>query len=79
MRDEPASWAKAPYTRTQGSGQRFLMKDVAPLAWQAQLDACGGADRLPHGGQTMAWGDGAIGNLCRRARRAGFSLILDLI
>jgi hypothetical protein len=64
LRDDPETWKSAPYTRTQGSGKRYVLKEMAPRAWQAQLDACGGADRLPHAGDRMAFGDGAIGNLC---------------
>jgi hypothetical protein len=66
LRDTPATWKQAPYTRTQG-GERFLMKEVAPLAWQAQVDVCGGADRLPERGEGLAMGGGAIGNLCMNA------------
>ena len=66
-KEDPETWKQAPYTRTQGRGKRFVLKDLAPRAWQAQLDACGGADRLPHGGEQLAFGDGAIGNLCSQS------------
>ena len=64
LRDDPETWKQAPYTRTQGSGKRYVLKEVAPRAWQAQLDVCGGADRLPHAGEQLAFSDGTIGNLC---------------
>ena len=64
LRDNPETWKQAPYTRTQGTGKRFVLKEMAPRAWRAQLDVCGGADRLPHAGERLAFSDGAIGNLC---------------
>ena len=77
MRDEhgvdqhdPETWSKPfmgpgriGYIRTKGTDRRLVLKTDAPRAYQAQADAIGGADRLPDGGEDLAWRDAAIGNL----------------
>ena len=51
------------YVRTAGSGRKFTLRTEAPRAFRALADVVGGAERLPHGGERLAWGDGAIANL----------------
>ena len=51
------------YVRTGGSELRFNLSAEAPRALQAQLDALGGANRLPKDGAELAWGTNAIANL----------------
>lgn len=71
MRDDPGTWIDQPrpdlpingYIRTAGSGRRYRLKDVAPRAWQTQIDLVGGPHRLPDNGASMSWGDEAIANL----------------
>lgn len=67
---DPDTWSKpfpgsgrTGYIRTKGTDRRLLLKTEAPRAFQAQADAIGGADRLPGGGESLAWRDAAIGNL----------------
>ena len=50
------------HVRTQGSGARFPLKTRAPRAFAAQADVVGGARRVPDGGNSLSWGDAAIGN-----------------
>ena len=50
------------YVRTAGSKARFDLKEIAPRAFQAQLDVVGSVDQLMVGDK-LAWGDNAIGNL----------------
>ena len=51
------------YVRTAGSGRKFTLRTEAPRAFRALADVVGGAERLPHCGERLAWGDGAIANL----------------
>lgn len=66
---DPDTWGKPftggrlGYIRTKGSDRRLALKTDAPRALQAQADAVGGPDRLPEGGENLAWRDAAIGNL----------------
>ena len=69
---DPETWSKPfmgpgriGYIRTKGTERRLVLKSDAPRAFEAQADAVGGADRLPGGGQSLAWRDAAIGNLGR--------------
>ena len=50
------------YVRTTGSEARFNLKEVAPRAFQAQVDIVGGVDKLM-AGDALAWSNNAIGNL----------------
>ena len=50
------------YVRTTGSKARFNLKEVAPRAFQAQVDVVGGVDKLM-AGDALAWSNNAIGNL----------------
>ncbi len=61
---KPFGWVgKAGYVRTKGTERRLRLEADAPRAFHAQADAIGGADRLPDGGESLAWRDSAIGNL----------------
>ena len=67
---EPSGWGVMQgangipgYVRTAGSGRKFTLRTEAPKAFSALADVVGGAERLPHGGERLAWGDGAIANL----------------
>lgn len=68
---DPDTWANPfksrrgmlGYIRTKGTDRRLPLKTDAPRAFQGQVDAIGGAERLPAGGESLAWRDAAIGNL----------------
>lgn len=69
-RDKPDSWAgvsgrggRSGYVRTKGTGRRFTLGTCAPRALALQADVVGGPQRLPGNGESLAWGDAAIGNL----------------
>ncbi|MDE0420070.1 MAG: hypothetical protein OXK76_04170 [Gammaproteobacteria bacterium] len=68
-RGEPDSWrrvghgGRSGYVRTQGTGRRFTLKTRAPRALTLQADVVGGPQRLTGNGESLAWGDAAIGNL----------------
>ena len=68
-RDCPETWLQSSgmghlrgYMRTQGNGERILLKEMAPRAMLAQQDVAG-ANRLPGRGEQLVWGYSAIGNL----------------
>ena len=70
-RDEPDTWGRmsssrglyAGYVRTPGTGRRFVLNKSAPRCLALQADVVGGPHRLPNRGGSLAWSDGAIGNL----------------
>ena len=70
-RTNPASWSQpvpgrrgmAGYIRTRGSGNRYILRDVAPRAFFGQTDLIGGLNQGLGTDLTLRWGDAAIGNL----------------
>ena len=67
---DPDTWRKPfgmrgmpGYIRTKGTGRRLNLKADARRAFAAQMDALGGADRLPDNGDRLSWDDAAIGNI----------------
>lgn len=69
-RSDPQTWARpqkgrgpAGYARLKGSDRTHRLKQLAPRAFDAQADLIGGADRFPHAGEQMLWGEGVISNL----------------
>ena len=60
---QPFNGGRLGYIRTKGTDRRLALQAEAPRAFEAQADAVGGADRLPHQGKNLIWRDAAIGNL----------------
>ena len=69
---DPSTWDAASYTRTDSICTEHAVKDVAPAAWHALLELCGGADRVVDGGEGLVLGasghgyhNGVAANLCK--------------
>ncbi len=65
-KDDPSTWLGGK--THMPSLNRWSIEEIAPTAWQAICDLCGGADRVKDSGES-SWGNGFILNFSFGADR----------